>query len=103
MMWRDVIYLVPVTKVKNSFGGEDDVDGKPREVVANQKSVKQSEFYAAHAVGLRPEIVFEIMKIDYNKEPKLTHEGNTYHVIRTYSKNGERIELTCSSYPMEGL
>jgi SPP1 family predicted phage head-tail adaptor len=103
MNWRDVVYLIPATKVKNSFGEEVDGDGTPREVMANQKSVMQKEFYSAYAVGLSPTIIFEIKKAGYNNEKKVLYEGTTYHVIRHYSKNGENIELTCSVQPMEGL
>ncbi|GJM84319.1 hypothetical protein HMSSN139_68150 [Paenibacillus sp. HMSSN-139] len=101
MLWRDVIDLIPVTVVRNGYGEEVEQDGTPRQVFANKKSVRQSEFYQAMAAGMKPEIVFEVMVGDYADEPKVKHNGKYYRLIRTYSANGERIELVCSVYPME--
>ncbi|MGG3456053.1 phage head closure protein [Paenibacillus rhizolycopersici] len=102
MLWRDVIDLIPVTVVKNGYGEEVEQDGIPRSVFANKKSARQSEFWQAYAAGVKPEIVFEVMVADYNEETKIKYGENKYYrVIRTYSANGERIELVCSVYPME--
>jgi SPP1 family predicted phage head-tail adaptor len=100
--WRDVVGLIAVTKVKNETGERVPVDGTPREVMANEKSVGSREFYQAAAVGMKPEVIIEMYKGEYGGEPKLTHNGTIYHVIRTYSRNGEKIELTCSRYLMGG-
>lgn len=101
-MWRDVVGLIAVTKVKNDLGERIPTDSAPREVLADVKSVGSREFYQAAAVGVKPEIIIAVRKIEYQSEPKLLHDGTTYHVIRTYSKSGEILELTCSRYPMEG-
>lgn len=101
-MWRDTIDLIPVVVERNGYGEEVETDGEPRTIFANKKSVRQTEFYQALATGIKPEIVFEVQCIEYNDEPKVRTNGKEYHVIRTFSKNGERIELVCSLYPMEG-
>lgn len=102
MMWRDTIYLIPMVVTRNGYGEEVEQDGTPRTVFANKKSVRQSEFYQAMAAGMKPEIVFEVMVADYNEEPKVKYGDDKYYrVIRTYSANGERIELVCTIYPME--
>ena len=101
MMWRDVIDLIPVVVIKISYGEEVEQDGLPVSVFANKKSVRQTEFYQALAAGMKPEIVFEVMVADYNEEPKVKYGDKYYRVIRTYSANGERLELVCSIYPME--
>ena len=95
MRWIDVVYLIPISKGKNINKDTVEIEGNPREVFANQKSVKMSEFYQAMAVGLRPELVFEVKKADYNKEKRLIFENVKYNIIRTYSKNTEVIELVC--------
>jgi SPP1 family predicted phage head-tail adaptor len=100
--WRDVAGLIPITKVKNEYGERVPGDGTPREVFCNVKSVGSREFYQAAAVGMKPEVIIEMYKGEYDNEPKLSHNGTVYHVIRTYSRNGEKIELTCSRYPMGG-
>lgn len=102
MMWRDTIDLIPIVAGKNSFGEDVNVDGPARTVYANRKSVRQSEFYQAMAVGIRPEIVFEIREMDYAGEIKAKVGDTTYRIIRNFSKNGEIIELVCGHYPMEG-
>jgi SPP1 family predicted phage head-tail adaptor len=66
-----------------------------KQVYANKKSIRQSEFYQAAATGLRPELMFEVRTSDYNGQPKLEYESVTYNIIRTYDKNGEITELIC--------
>ncbi|MBD0381288.1 phage head closure protein [Paenibacillus sedimenti] len=102
MMWRDVIYLLTATKTKNGYGEEVEGDPVRREVFANKKSVRQSEFYQALAVGMKPELVFEIQAIEYKGELKADFEGTVYHIIRTFSNNGETLELILSRFPMGG-
>lgn len=102
MMWRDTIDLIAVTEERNSYGEVESVDGIPRTVFCNKKSVRQSEFYQALSSGMKPEIMFEVQAIEYNDEPKLLFGETTYYVTRTFSKNGERTELVCSRFPMEG-
>lgn len=94
--------LIPAIPEKNSYGEEVPKDGPPRTVFANKKSVRQSEFYQAYAAGLKPELSFEVREMEYASEPKLRFDGLDYYIIRTFSKNGEVVELICSRYPMEG-
>lgn len=94
MLFRDVIQLLSVVKSENDIG--DTILSKvPRQVFANQKSIRQSEFYQAMATGLKPELMFEIRSIDYLNEETLEYNNKQYSIIRTYSKNGEMIELIC--------
>ncbi|OMF35266.1 hypothetical protein BK133_11200 [Paenibacillus sp. FSL H8-0548] len=102
MMWRSVVGLIPVTIEKNEYKENVPVDGTPREVMCDVKSVGAREFYQAAAVGMKPEIIIAVRKVEYQDEPKLRYEGTVYHVVRTYSKNGEVLELTCSRFPMGG-
>jgi SPP1 family predicted phage head-tail adaptor len=95
MRWSDIIKLVDVSYSENSLGDITETKTE-RQVYANKSSVKRSEFYQAAATGLKPETVFEIRLIDYEGETKLTYEGDEYNVIRTYSKDGEIIELICN-------
>lgn len=95
MLFRDVIDLVAVTNGENDIGDIVETE-TPRQVYANKKSIRQTEFYQAMAAGLRPEIMFEVRYAEYAGEPKLRHAGKTYNIIRTYTKNDEMIELICS-------
>ncbi|WP_201009027.1 phage head completion protein [Paenibacillus glycanilyticus] len=102
MMWRDVVTLVQPGDERNEYGEVSGGVMQTVEICANRLSVRQTEFYQARAAGLKPEIVFEVRAAEYSGQPELTYEGTTYYVIRTYSKNGETLELVCSRYPMEG-
>lgn len=95
MRWSDVIYLVPEVDGENSVADPVVTDGEPREVYANRRSIRQSEFYQAAMTDLRPEIMFEIRSAEYQGEPKVRYEGRDYSIIRTYDK-GETMELICA-------
>ena len=61
---------------------------------ANEFYVNQSEFYNASVAGLKPEKQFELYSYEYQGEPKLKHDTDTYNIIRT-EKRGDKIRLTC--------
>jgi SPP1 family predicted phage head-tail adaptor len=97
MMWRDVIELVGVTTFdENEVGDQIEVPGEIRQVFANKKSIRQSEFYQAAAIGLRPEIMFEVRTIEYQEEKTLLFNGKEYSIVRAFDKNGEITEIVCS-------
>jgi SPP1 family predicted phage head-tail adaptor len=93
-MWKEVIELGNMT--------EEIIYGEPiqtmvyREVYANKKSVRQSEFYQAANIGLKPELIFEVYSFEFNNDEKVRYNGKEYTIIRVYDK-GEIIELTVSS------
>ncbi|MFY9174530.1 MAG: phage head closure protein [Peptococcia bacterium] len=70
---------------------------KWRKVFASKKSVRQSEFYQAENVGLKPELIFEVRSIEFNNDEKVRHNGVEYAIIRAYDA-GDRTELTVSSH-----
>lgn len=94
MMWRDVINLVSETETENELGDIITVENK-RQVFANKKSIRQSEFYQAQANGLKPEWTFEVRFGDYSDEKKIDYNNKPYRIIRVYTKNDEVIELIC--------
>lgn len=101
MMWRDVVMLRSVTNAINEYG--DMIESATDvQVFANKKSIRQSEFYQAHATGLRPELMFEVRSVDYDEQPQLVYNSKTYNIIRTYTKNGEITELVCSGIVLTG-
>lgn len=102
MMWRDVVTFVQPGQERNEYGEVTGGVLTDVEICANRLSVRQTEFYQARAAGLKPEIVFEVRAPEYDGQPKLTYEGTTYYVIRTFSRNDETLELVCSRFPMEG-
>ena len=76
------------------------VDTKETEVFAEKKSVRQSEFYAAAAVGLKPELVFLVDERDFSMaateqyDPtEVIYGERHYNIIRTYC-TGADVEIT---------
>lgn len=64
-------------------------------ILAKVKSVSQSEFYQAASQGFKPELVFEIYKVQYNQQPFIEYEGGRYSVVRTYSNTLDKLEIVC--------
>jgi len=93
-MWRDVVELLSIQRVDDGGGGYTETEIS-RQVFANRKSIRQSEFYQAHMAGIQPEIMFEVRFTDYADESKLRYNDRRYNIIRTYTKNEEIIELVC--------
>lgn len=99
-MFDSVITLMKETNTINEYG--DTVQTfTERTVFAEVKSIGQSEFYQAEAVGLKPEIKFVIADFaDYQNEKQLKYTpfGGTeeiYTVLRTY-RNKINLEIVCA-------
>jgi len=95
MRYGEIVTLI------STFGGADS-DGYPQvmeskaEVFADIKSVKRSEFWIAKQSDVEIVLTVGIKACDYNGERLLDYEGKRYRVERTYTKNGEDLELNCS-------
>jgi len=95
MLFREIITLINIVDSTNDMGDSIKVQKKRENIFADKKSIKQSEFYQASAVGLKPELTFIIRTIDYENEPMLEYNSKIYNIIRTYEKEDEFIELIC--------
>ena len=93
MYFSDKINLVTITVTENSMGDMVESVTK-KEVFANKKSVRQSEFYQSAATGMRPELMFEVWTDEYSGQPRIEFGSIAYTVIRAYEKN-EITELVC--------
>lgn len=93
-MWCDIVELGNMTETIEH--GEPIQSMEWREVFANKKSVRQSEFYQAAVVGLRPEFIFEVHSMEFFNDEKVRYDNKEYSIIRTYDK-GEVTELTVTS------
>jgi len=96
MFFRDEIKLISIAYGTNDYGDSTETETK-KTIYADVKGVRQSEFYQAHATGLKPEKTFEIRAIEYNDESRLEYNSKSYSIIRTYEKDGEMLELICSA------
>lgn len=99
-MYNQVITLVKETKAVNEYG--DSVsDRTERSVFADLRSVGQTEFYQAQALGLKPEMKFVLADyLDYQNEKIVkfrdfnSDEETEYTVLRTF-RNNNQLELVC--------
>ncbi len=92
----EIIYLLQNTTEVNSKG---DVINRITEVkrYAEIQSIGQNQSYQAAAVGLKPNFTAVIWKFEYNNEAYLKYHDIQYKITRTYIRDDEKIELTCSS------
>lgn len=81
--------------------GDHVVTQTERSVYADLKSVGQSEFYQAHAIGLKPELKFVLPDyLEYQGEKTLLFQDfnetkeQEYTILRTFRNNNE-LELVC--------
>ncbi len=96
MLWRDIAKLISVSETVDDMG--DIVQVKTEtEVFVNKKSIRQSEYYQALSVGLKPEIMFEVRTIDYSNEETIEFDGKDYNITRVFTKNEEVSELICQA------
>lgn len=65
-------------------------------VYADEKSVRQSEFYAAEAKGKRLDVVLVINADEWNGATEVEHKGVVYEIVRAYQAGLGRVELTCA-------
>lgn len=91
MNWNDKIELGKVTETV--VYGEPVQSVAYTKVFANKRSVRQSEFYAASNLGLKPELMFEVNSHEYLGHQKIKYNSKVYEIIRAYDK-GEVTELT---------
>ena len=99
-MYNQTIKLIDEKKTTNEYG--DTISNQTERIVfAELKSVGQSEFYQAHAVGLKPELKFVIADyLDYQNEKYLKYcdfastNEEVYSVIRTF-RVGNELEIVC--------
>lgn len=94
-MWKDVIELGVNPEITTYE--QPDIPTVWTEVFANKKSVRQSEFYQAAGVGMKPELVFEIKSFEYQDNRYIKHEGKMYSVLRTFIKS-DIIELVVTAW-----
>lgn len=99
-MFNNVITLVAESKSINALGDIVTVHTE-RTIFAELRSIGQSEFYQAQAVGLKPEIKFVIADyLDYQDEKIVKYQAfngtnaEEYSVIRTY-RQGNALEIVC--------
>lgn len=96
MRFRDEITLIAVKRSVDADGYVTAETESSTYVFADVMSIRRSEFYESLRSGVRMAIAFKVRICDYNNEERVKYNGKTYKVERTYTSDGEMIELNCS-------
>lgn len=99
-MYNETIKLISESRAVNEYGDLITTETE-RIIFAKMKSIGQTEFYQAQALGLKPEIKFVLADyLDYQNEEKLRYQAfneaaeQDYSIIRTF-RSGNSLELVC--------
>ena len=88
----NVINLCAVTRTQDDFGQWIESVFK-KQVYCQVESITQSEFFEAGRNGLNPQFKFVMFFADYDNEPIVEYNGQTYSVYRTYLTKTDKMEL----------
>jgi len=103
MLWREIVTLINGSESPNSNGFNAFNEVSRKDVFANKKAVRQSEFYLASAQGVNVLGSFEVKTIDYSGEQFLEYNGKRSYILRVYSDdNNENSELILSDRTLHG-
>lgn len=98
---NEVLYFVTQTHGVDALG-DPVITETSRQVFCRQISIGQTEFYQAHANGLKPELKLVIADyLDYEGEqlidytPKGQAEQQRFRILRTFT-SGQSLELVVS-------
>lgn len=91
-VWRNEVDLLTIKNDVDDIG--DVVETVTRNTIfCNEKSISQTEFYQAQAVGLKPQVKLVVKRVDYQNEQLAEYQGERFRVLRTFKSNSEDIEL----------
>ena len=89
---NEIIKLIAVTETTDRYGRTVTTETST-ELFAAVRSITQSEFYQAQAVGLKPEYKFVIADyLEYHNEKIVEYNTVRYEVKRTY-RTGNQLEI----------
>lgn len=91
---RDTVgTLIGRTYTTNAAGFEVSTDERT-EVFLTLRPIARTEFYTAHAAGLKVDLSALIRSEDYTEQETMEVEGYRYRVIRVYEREDGYTELT---------
>lgn len=97
MQYRDVAELIAIERAQNENGYQVETETRT-EVFVDVRSIKRSEFYQSLQAGRALSLAFLVRACDYAGQERLAYDGREYRVVRTYTKDGELLELNCEEY-----
>lgn len=90
----DVLTLISAETWRTDEIGNQIADIDKREVFARLESVTRAEFASGGEQNLKPELMAEICRYDYEGEEEAEYNGNKYRIYRTFTPlDSDRIEL----------
>lgn len=93
MMVADVVTLIKSEEVgKNDFGQTEYREIK-RDVFCLVGDVRQSEFFTAQQIGIKPSNMLVTNPINYEGEEYVEFRSRKFKVYRTYERSENEIEL----------
>lgn len=95
VLYRDVVELISITATEDADGYITEMETRT-EVFADAQSVKREEFYKGLQAGVELNTTFIIRACDFDSQKHLEFDGKRYTIVRTYTKDGEMLELNCS-------
>ena len=63
------------------------------QVYCNVRSVSAAEYFNAGQQGYRPEYSIAVLAAEYSGEQLVDYRGKRYHLIRTYRRSEDILEL----------
>lgn len=97
MLFRDTARLITAEAEEDAEGYET-VCESASEVFVDVKSVRREEFYRSMQAGVELTIAFDMRACDYGGQSRVEYDGKQYRVVRTFSPDGEMLELNCAPH-----
>ena len=91
--FNEVLFFPIVTITEDELGQKHTIEDYSRMIFCNEKSIAQSEFFAAGQAGIKAVKKLVIHSHDYNDEVKLMYKDKVYNIYRTYTTEDEKVEL----------
>lgn len=95
MRFINPVYLLSKNSSDTNEIGDIITSTLKRKVYAHVDSIKQSEFYQAQALGIKPELSLVVRNFEYKGEVLIEYNSKEYRVIRTYNKGDGNLEIVC--------
>lgn len=67
--------------------GTWDTEPTSREVLCTVRTVSRTEYFEATRAGLSPSYQFSVFAAEYNGEPMVEYQGETYEIYRAYQND----------------
>lgn len=95
VLYRDVAQLIDTKTVTDPDGYRQEIKTESL-VYVDVQSVKRGEYYCGRQAGVELAVSFVLRACDFGGQRLIEYDGKRYRVVRTYTKDGELLELNCA-------